>query len=313
MDHAIVFGSYDHLLGVWNDAETTAADSTLNTASDRPGLDDDVAVVMVTAGMLHHVGPFGLHCDLAAELSRSGIPSLRLDLSGIGESLGIGVGGRSIDRAADEIRQAIDWISQQRTGRPIRRIVMFGLCSGADDSIHAALSDDRIIGVVAMDGCGYPAGAFTWHRMIGHYLPRLRQPRKWKQWLMSRLQNDQAAPSSLQPGSDMREFPSRCQAAQQILSLAQRSVQVHFVYTGGVDDYYNHAGQFAAMFPELKNSQGITSHYFPQMDHVALLAQDRSELIHHVSDNVRSMCRLSAVPRLESESDVEQRKDLATA
>lgn len=211
---------------------------------------------------------------------------MRFDLSGIGESLGIGVGGRSIDRAADEIGQAITWIL---ANSPCRRVILFGLCSGADDSIHAALCDDRIVGVVAIDGCGYRTKGFWWHRFSSHLLPRVIRPSKWLKWLGLGANGRTGTLGSLQPGTDIREFPSREQSVRELEQLASRQVQCHFVYTGGVGEYFNHARQFAAMFPELENNPYVSSQFFEQMDHVAILAEDRHQMVDHVINRMQSI------------------------
>ncbi|TWU60839.1 Alpha/beta hydrolase family protein [Rubripirellula tenax] len=271
-NQAVVFGEYEHLLGVWR----VAAEPTLSS----------VAAIMVTPGMLHHVGPNRLHVDLAESLSSLGIASLRFDLSGIGESLGVGVGGRSIDRAADEIRQAINWI-EEHAG--ITQFVLFGLCSGADDSIHAALRDQRVVGVVAMDGCGYPTLLYHWYRFTRHFLPRVLRLDKWRTLWKRRRTDDGSVVTSLQPGKDVREFPTQTQAIEELKTLSSRGALMHFVYTGGVGDYFNHAGQFAAMFPTLKDDPRISSHFFESMDHVALMVEDRRQLVTHVANRMRWM------------------------
>ncbi len=275
MDNAIVFGSHDHLLGV---LRTVAPENDLQC----------IAAVMVTPGMLHHAGPFRLHVDMAERLASHGMPSLRFDLSGIGESLGVGTGGRSIDRAAREIRQAID-ILVERTRT--RKVILFGLCSGADDSIHAALSDERVAGVLAMDGCGYKTRGYHQHRWHKHVLPRLLQPQKWASLLHRTLLNGDKAAGTLMPGNDIREFPDRDTQVEQLQRLSARGVRLHFAYTGGVADYYNHAGQFAEMFPELVHNDHVSSHYFGSMDHVALLSEDRRELVDHLADRATSMAQ----------------------
>ena len=48
--------------------------------TDRP------TVVFLNAGLIHHVGPARLWVTLGRELASVGIPTLRLDLSGLGES-----------------------------------------------------------------------------------------------------------------------------------------------------------------------------------------------------------------------------------
>jgi hypothetical protein len=273
MDNAIVFGSHQHLLGV---LRRVAPESDQN----------DVAVIMVTPGMLHHAGPFRLHVDLAERFAERGIASLRFDLSGIGESFGVGTGGRSIDRAANEIRQAIDWLVEHTAAR---RVILFGLCSGADDSIHAALSDDRVAGVLAMDGCGFPTPAFYKYRFRKHVLPRLIRPRKWVSLLMRTFRIGQATGGTLSPGIDVREFPDRDEQVRQLQQLSDRGVRMHFAYTGGIGDYYNHAEQFGEMFPELIHDTNVTSRFFGSMDHVAMLLEDRRELVCHLCDQADQM------------------------
>ena len=154
MDHAVVFGKYQNLVG---------------TVTEPIGEPSSVAAIFLTAGMLHHAGPYRLHVDLAHEVSKSNMLSIRFDLSGIGESLGVGQGGQSIDRAANETAQAMDYLSEKYG---IKKFVLFGLCSGADDSVHTALTDKRVVGVVALDGCGYRTKRFYWHRLVSHYAPR---------------------------------------------------------------------------------------------------------------------------------------------
>ncbi|KAA1261875.1 Alpha/beta hydrolase family protein [Rubripirellula obstinata] len=279
---AILFGQHKNLVGIW----TEAADDAVADHSVVDEAKATTAVIMVTAGMIHHSGPFRLHVELANQLRHHGIPSLRFDLSGIGESLGIGSGGSSLDRAADEIGQAIDCIAN-RYG--IEKVILFGLCSGADDSVHTALMDDRVSGVVAMDGCGYRTRQYYWHRFAGHYLPRLVRISKWSSLLRRFSSREDDSPKSLQLGDDIREFPSRDLAQSQLMQLADRSVRMHFIYTSGVGDYYNHAGQFDAMFPSLCEADQITHCYFSDMDHVAFLCEDRAKLVRHISDNVCQM------------------------
>jgi hypothetical protein len=274
---AVLFGRHENLVGIWTEAADHAVADDSKTTT---------AVIMVTAGMIHHSGPFRLHVELANCLRHQGVPSLRFDLSGIGESLGIGASGSSLDRAADEIGQAIDYITN-RYG--IKKVVLFGLCSGADDSIHTASVDDRVCGVVSVDGCGYRTPAFYWHRFASHYLPRIAKLSKWSRLVSRFLRLEDSSPKSLQVGDDIREFPSQNVAESQLMALANRSVQLHFIYTSGVGDYYNHAGQFQAMFPSLSKAPEITHCFFPDMDHVAFLCEDRAKLVRHISNKVSEM------------------------
>ena len=272
-ESAIAFGQFNQLLGVWNEPE----ERRCNTA-----------VIFVTAGMLHHCGPFRLHVDAARELASQGIPSLRFDLSGIGESLPVGSQGTSLDRAASEISEAVDWIgnvTDKGCSGKIEKVILFGLCSGADDSLHTAPLDERIVGLIAMDGCGYRTAGYYLRRIFKFYLPRVLSLAKWKGLWYRHRQQKKAVPRSLQPGYDVREFPSRRKARQILKALLQRDVRLHFIYTGGSESgqYYNYDGQFRAMFPKLHRDHRLTHRYFAEMDHVAFLWEDRTRLVDHIT------------------------------
>ncbi len=271
METAVVFGEYDHLVGIWTEPTT--------------GEVREHAVIIVTAGMLPSAGPYRLHRDLASRLAKCSIGTMRFDLSGIGESFGVGVAGESTARATDEIRQAMDWVENTHG---IHSFVLMGLCSGADDALRAAMTDSRIRGLVSMDGLGYRTPKYYLHRITKHYSKRLLRPSKWVS-LIRRLfakQADAEIPNSLRVGTDIREYPDRDDAARMLEQLADRGTKMHFIYTGGVGEYYNHAGQFHDMFPGLKDRPEISTQYFESMDHVAYLCEDR-EL---VSSHIASVC-----------------------
>ena len=259
-----VFGAFDNLMGV----------VTLPVVQR-----SDTALIMLTPGMLHHVGPFRLHVQMARALAGAGMLSLRFDLSGIGESLPIGAAGSSLQRAANEVGQAMDLITADYG---LSKFILFGLCSGADDSLYASLGDDRVVGSVLLDGCGYPTPAFRWVRMYKHYLPRLCHPGKWWQIALRFAKGNAHEPASLRLGDDIREFPDREQAAREVQQLVDRGVRMHFIYTGGVGEYFNHYGQFRDMFHDVDFRGQVSCRYFPDMDHVAILSEDRIRLIEDV-------------------------------
>ncbi|MFG0264905.1 MAG: alpha/beta fold hydrolase [Rhodopirellula sp. JB055] len=287
-EQAVVFGSHQHLVGVFH-------------PTPRP-IDRKTAAIFITPGMLHSAGPFRLHVDLANTLGSRGVASLRFDLSGIGESLPIGSGGRSLDRASSEISQAIDWLQEQHG---IQQVILFGLCSGADDSLHAAQQDPRVCGVVAMDACGYPTPRFHWNRMIHHYLPRLASIHAWKRlarrvlhqshasrWLLRAFPESSKPEYSTMPmGTDLREYPSREIAKLEFQRLVDQGCRMHLIYTGGVSDTYNYAEQFFDMLRGVRWKNHASVDYFPQMDHVAILCEDRQKVVDRVVERIVDFTR----------------------
>ena len=96
-------------------------------------------VVFLNAGLIPHVGPGRLWVTLARRLAAAGIPALRVDLSGLGESP-VRPGQRAqIDyplEALDDVAAIVDAVSP---GDP-SGVVLAGLCAGAYHSIEAGIA-----------------------------------------------------------------------------------------------------------------------------------------------------------------------------
>lgn len=240
-------------------------------------------MILVTAGMLNSVGPFRMYVDIARQLAFEQIPSFRFDLSGIGESLGVGATGRSIDRAADEVVAAMDHLSSEHQ---IEHFILFGLCSGADDSFQTALIDKRVKGLIALDGVGYETNTFKRTAKRA----KLKLFLNWKKWLYkfkSILRSEPPA-TSLAAGGDVREFPDSADLARpQFQQLIDQGTHLHFIYTGG-SGYYNYQTQFYDMLPGVQWNNTESTQYFPHMDHVVLLCEDRQELATHVVEKMKA-------------------------
>jgi pimeloyl-ACP methyl ester carboxylesterase len=125
------------------------------------------AIVFINAGAIYHIGWARMHVDMARELARSGIASLRFDLAGIGDSEAPPEGVPPLYSALTaDIAAAIDWLE----ARGIREITVFGSCSGAYQAFHAAISDRRINRVALVNqlcfvwGPAYAVQLEAWRR-----------------------------------------------------------------------------------------------------------------------------------------------------
>ncbi len=65
--------------------------------------------------------------------------------------------------------------------------------------------------------------------------------------------------------------------------LIRRNVSMHFVYTGGMRESFNHKGQFKAMFSGIDFLGLATLDYFPQFRHTQALEADRRAVIESVA------------------------------
>ena len=113
----------------------------------------DMGAVLLNAGALRRIGPGRLWVDLARSWAGRGIPTLRLDLRGIGDADGdAGAYARNasfyVPELVDQVLETLDALEQRGVGS---RFVLGGLCSGAYWSFHAALRDQRVRSALLMN------------------------------------------------------------------------------------------------------------------------------------------------------------------
>mgnify|MGYP000406448341 CR=1 FL=1 len=241
-------------------------------------------VVLLSAGLLHRVGPFRLYISLARKLAKVGVTTLRFDLSGVGDSESSRSATSIEQRTLNDIRAAYDYL---QTNFSVQQFVVGGLCSGADDAFRATLDDDRVVGSFQFDGMGYRTKRFYTGLMLNHYLPRLASTDKWKR-LAGRInsaKNDE--PSVVSKGGDEdlnRSMPSLAEAQAGLALMEKKGQKSLLVYTGGVSEYYNYSGQIYDSIPAARNYQGLSECYLPESDHTYMLRRDRDKVLSVLCD-----------------------------
>jgi len=111
------------------------------------GLTHELCAVMLNAGAIRRVGPNRMWVETARRWAARGVPTLRLDLQGIGDA--DGDSERFSELAELYVPELVDQVCAtleelQRRG-VASRFVLAGLCSGAYWSFHAALRDERVV------------------------------------------------------------------------------------------------------------------------------------------------------------------------
>jgi len=249
-------------------------------------------ILYITAGLLHHVGPTRLYVELARSLSNQQVAGFRFDLSGIGESETSSMGGYFTERSVVEIRAAMDYI--QATFHH-DQFILLGLCSGADDALATAQQDERVAGLVLLNGYAYKTGKFRFYRFKEFYLPRILMLKKWKSRFKKLLSNtslndsqqetsasatmsDEDREAVIAMDDDYRYIPSQEQTGLLIDSLSKRDVNMYFIYTGSEHEDYAYKGQLMDMFPRHRNNPGLQEDYIKDADHTYILQADRDKL-----------------------------------
>lgn len=245
---------------------------------------DATAVIFITAGLIHKTGPFRLYVELGRTLATRGIPSLRFDLSGIGESASCDSGESAEQSAVTDVRAAMDALEDELG---ISRFVLAGLCSGAEVAHRAAVADERVQGFIAMDGYIVRTPAYY----FWHYLPRVFSLRKWidfagSKWrrLTTRRNANDGAPDE----DDALAFwegpgPTREKLSEEFRLLCKRQVRQLQVFSGGSGDY-SYQQQFRHAFRDVDFVNLLEVRYLRETDHVYVLQADRRKLIQLITE-----------------------------
>ncbi len=227
---------------------------------------DGAIVVLLNAGLIHRVGPFRLHVQLARSLAQAGHAVLRFDLPGIGDApllAGTDAPG-AVTRALDAL--------QARFGD--RGFVVGGICSAADLGWKVALADRRVRGLLLLDGFA----ARGWWFRVGQLRLLLQRPlRSWPGMLRRRAQA-----AAVVTDDDLRDWPEPAAASSQLREMLARGVRVFALYTGGVAGYFLHPRQFAASFGAAARHAALDFEYWPDCDHLFMHRDDRERLLQAV-------------------------------
>jgi len=265
----MALGAEANLIGVLSEPDRALPSPAPPRSTPRP------VVILLNAGVLHRVGPHRLHVNLARRLAARGITSLRLDLSGIGDSPSV-PGARSFrESAVADTKAAMDQLAVELGAE---RFVLFGLCSGADNALATAEVDPRVAGVVVLDPPAYVTPRARARRLAGRVraLGGARATLSWGIGAIARRVRARVAAlarADAVDGGDPapevvggREVPPPEVFRAQLAALVSRRVGILAVYSGALGIRYNHADQVFELFPELRGK--LDRAYFPHANHM---------------------------------------------
>jgi len=258
---------------VWFGA--TKSLSGILTEPERPQTDRP-AVLLLNAGLLHRVGPNRLHVVLARRLAEAGLPVLRFDYSGLGESE---ARRDEVPLEQSALAEGLEAMEFLETSGVARRFVPMGICAGAENAQRLAREDERVVGAVLIDGYAYRTRGYHLREAARH----LVSPRSWRRLVASPLALRRllghgrvapADPGERNPGGldYEREFPPRDACLEEMTRILARNVELFVIFTGGgMAEYYNHPRQFAETFPSLAGHPRLRLEFMKRADHTFTL------------------------------------------
>lgn len=251
-------------------------------------------VIFLNAGIIHRTGPGRMTVHVARALARAGVPSLRFDLTGVGDS--VVPSGAAAMAIQDRVRIDIDdAMTFARTQCAATTFVLSGLCSGADNALRTAARSESVVGLALLD-LNVPPTRGYYRR---YYARRLLRRETWTNVLTGRhptvaalLRRAGLAPraasgsapvgsapvgsASVEAASDRRPDPALEHDAvvpppamrEMLRGLVARDAQLLFVFSAGRETQYNYARQFLDLFPDVDFRGRLRTPYFADADHM---------------------------------------------
>ncbi|CCQ72976.1 hydrolase 1, exosortase A system-associated [Magnetospira sp. QH-2] len=151
---------------------------TLVGVLHQPAAPGNRGVVVVVGGPQYRIGTHRQYVLLARELAAQGIPVLRFDLRGMGDSTGDFPGFEDLNV---DIRAAVDCLQAQAPS--VNDVVLLGLCDGASASAFYGATDSRIGGLVLINPWVRSEQTLARAQVRHYYLQRLTSPQFWRKAL----------------------------------------------------------------------------------------------------------------------------------
>lgn len=272
VEQALLLGPRQSMVGV------------ITPASAQAVVPDAPFVVILNAGIIHRVGPNRMHVLLARALAAAGFSVLRVDLSGLGDSEARNDALPPLDATMADIREILDML---QATRQVQRVVLVGLCSGADHSIIYAGTDERVVGVALMD----PSIPRTLGYYVHHYGHRILGLRAWLNLVLGRhpiwralrrrlSPTAAASPAEVEARGPSLEDPKVKAFLQNAYGRAlANGVQLLAVLTSDRQRQHNYRRQLLDAFPQLPFGKQLWLEYFKECDHTFASAANRARLI----------------------------------
>ncbi|MEM7203281.1 MAG: hypothetical protein AAF628_23665 [Planctomycetota bacterium] len=257
------------------------------------GATHDVACLFLNAGFTHRVGPQRLHVRVARRLAAMGVPSLRFDYSGVGDSGTRSDATSMEDSTIEEAQEAMRFMTATRG---VQRFVLIGVCWGADNALRVCGADPRVAAVAAIDFYS----VYSFRYFVRTHKSRLLDPRSLGSLFLGRS----AAPARLVAGlieiAKSRRAKRRAPTAQPqaadaedgmlpvrspdsivkgLRGLVDRGAQILMVYARGAPSFDQYQMHFRRPMAELERSGRFRVEVFAHADHVFTRLRNQAWLI----------------------------------
>lgn len=141
---------------------------------ENPGKGATRGVIVVVGGPQYRIGSHRQFVLLTKYLAQSGIPTMRFDHQGVGDSDGDIV---SFEDIGPDIRSAIDCFFQNSPG--LSEVVIWGLCDAASAAMMYAHTDARVTGMILLNPWVRSEQNLATAYVENYYSERIRSKAFW--------------------------------------------------------------------------------------------------------------------------------------
>ncbi|MES2152613.1 MAG: hydrolase 1, exosortase A system-associated [Pseudomonadota bacterium] len=227
-------------------------------------------VLIVVGGPQYRVGSHRQFTLLARALAAQGIPAMRFDYRGMGDSDGP---ARSFEQVDDDLRAAID--AFQAALPAVREVVLWGLCDGACAALFYAPQDARVAALVLLNPWVRTEQGLAKATLKHYYRGRLAEPDLWRRMLRGQFNFARAAGSALAlVRSAVVRVPARAGAPvalpERMLAAAGQFTRPLLIVLSGADLTAREFADMAAASPawrRLLDAPRVTRHTLDGADH----------------------------------------------
>lgn len=248
------------------------------------GQRDGTAVLILNTGIIHRVGHNRMYVTFSRQLARAGLTALRFDLSGIGDSERRMGDLSQLESALADIRDAVDWLE---TNSRIRRVVLVGICSGANLALLYGGRDKRVVGAAIIDPAIPPTLKYYLREFLryGHrraYWGVVR--RRWIVAAAARYARVSGAMSGEVVHTRLADKKTRRFIEEAYQRAVERGLKLLTILTDGQPRQHNYRRQIFDAFPRVKFGNLLTVDYFANADHLFSDAGQRERLFCRIED-----------------------------
>jgi pimeloyl-ACP methyl ester carboxylesterase len=235
-------------------------------------------VVLFNAGLTYREGPYRLNVLVAREFAESGYVAIRVDLSGKGDTP-----AREGLTNRESVTKDWEFIYERINAKfPESKLILMGLCSGADNAIKIAASKRTIHGLVLLDPVVPQDDGFFLREIRRNVLIPynwLRSPKVLYRFIKEVIRRRQ---DIAQKQINLRDLPEESETVQCFENLVQLEGRALTIFTNSATRYYNIAGQLSRSL----NIEGLEvrceEEFWPWMLHMYVAQLHRDTLVKRV-------------------------------